>query len=269
MPPTQTTTLGRKWLLKMSIFIVVGLVVAVWGYIDAAVAYPRRGARAAERLEFLYLDAVTERATRPASVSFDPVAELERLRREADLGAIAAQDKLKLDWLAQLAIIGRLPERVSIPDAAARYTQLAGTWLTANGAPVNATPLSAFDIRVQWGICILGAALAAGLGLHVVRIRGRRFSWEPGEQRLTLPDGTPLVPADIAEFDKRKWDKFLIYLKIKPEHARLGGREIVLDLYQHAPLEDWVLEMERTAFPENSTPAPAEAPPADTPAPTA
>ncbi|MFM9996116.1 MAG: hypothetical protein ACKVU4_09980 [Phycisphaerales bacterium] len=262
MPATQTTTLGRKWLFKMCIFIAAGVILAAWGALDAGVVYPARGARAAERLEFLYLDAVTERGTRPVMVSFEPVAERDRLAKEAGLGAISAQDKLKLDWLGQLALIGKLgTERITIPDAAARYTELSKTWLTAGGTSGNAVPLASYDIPVQWGICILGAALAGWLTVHVVRVAGRKFCWDPGEKRLTLPDGSSLVPGDIAEFDKRKWDKFLIFLKVKAGHDRLGGREMVLDLYHHAPLEDWVLEMERTAFPENTASAPTEAPP--------
>jgi hypothetical protein len=92
--------------------------------------------------------------------------------------------------------------------------------------------------------------------LHIARVARRRYSWDDAEKRLFLPDGSSLVPADVAEFDKRKWDKFLIYLHVKPHHERHAGRELMLDLYQHAPLEDWVLEMERIASPETGEPPP-------------
>ena len=39
-----------------------------------------------------------------------------------------------------------------------------------------------------------------------------------------------MVPADIAEFDKSKWDKFLIILKINAGPQPLGGSAIRLDL---------------------------------------
>ena len=69
-----------------------------------------------------------------------------------------------------------------------------------------------------------------------------------------LPGGQKVGPGDIAEFDKRKWDKFLVTLTIKDSHPTLGGQRVVVDLYRHEPVEDWILAMERTAFPETAGP---------------
>lgn len=69
--------------------------------------------------------------------------------------------------------------------------------------------------------------------------------------RLGVPGGASVVPADVEVFDRRKWDKFLVFLKIKPEHPQLGGKEVKLDLYQYEPLEAWYLEMHRSARPED------------------
>ncbi len=252
MPAKHTTTIGRKWLIKMTVFLVGALGLGAWGLYDAAVAYPRRGAQAAERLEFLYLDALTQRGTRTAIVSFEPEAEFRRLR--AAKASLSPEERARFDWLEQLKIIGRLNEQhTRIPDAVARHKQLAARWLVGGNTP-TAPPLAWHDIKVQWAIAALGFGLALWLLVHVARVARRRYGWDPEEKRLYLPGGASLVPADVAEFDKRKWDKFLIYLKIKPHHERHGGRELTLDLYHHTPLEDWVLEMERIAFPENSRP---------------
>ncbi|MGH7132453.1 MAG: hypothetical protein ACREJO_10960, partial [Phycisphaerales bacterium] len=76
-----------------------------------------------------------------------------------------------------------------------------------------------------------------------------------------FPDGKTIVPADIAEFDKRKWDKFYVTINLK------GGEARKLDLLRYVPLEEWVLAMERTAFPETAPPE-EPATPADGAAPT-
>ncbi len=67
---------------------------------------------------------------------------------------------------------------------------------------------------------------------------------------LGLPGGHSLTPADLTDVDKRKWDKFFVSLVVKPGHATLGGKEVALDLLRYEPLEDWVLEMEKAAFPD-------------------
>lgn len=256
MPATQTTRIGRKWLLKMTFFLVLCLGTAIWFGKDAAIGYPKRGRRAAERLEFLYLDAVTQRGTHAAIVSFDPVAEYRRLDAARRAGTLSDEERTKYEWLSQLKIVGALQRQPGIPDAVARYRELAPKWLAEGGKTPPAAPLNSYDILVQWAIAAAALVLAVWLIVHVARVALRRYSWDPQEKRLYLPDGSTLVPADVAEFDKRKWDKFLIYLKIQPSHERHGGKELLLDLYHHDPLEDWVLEMERIAFPD-STPPPS------------
>ena len=47
------------------------------------------------------------------------------------------------------------------------------------------------------------------------------------------------------------------FLKIKAGSHALAGSEVKLDLLRYVPLEEWVLEMEKTAFP------PAEVPPGE------
>ena len=70
-----------------------------------------------------------------------------------------------------------------------------------------------------------------------------------------------LEPFEPAQADKRKWDKFIVFLKVREGHDTLGGQEVRVDTYRHAHVEGWILEMERTAFPpeegEEASPEPA------------
>ncbi|CAN0504206.1 unnamed protein product [Laminaria digitata] len=67
--------------------------------------------------------------------------------------------------------------------------------------------------------------------------------------QFTLPGGASITPDDLEEVDNRKWDKFIVFLKIKGAHASLGGQEVSVDTYQHRFVEDWILAMEAKAFP--------------------
>lgn len=87
--------------------------------------------------------------------------------------------------------------------------------------------------------------------LHIIAVASKKYTWEPASLRLGVPGGSSVVPADVELFDRRKWDKFLVFLKIKPEHPQLGGKEIKLDLYQYEPLEAWYEQMHRSARPED------------------
>lgn len=263
MPATHTTSLGRKWLVKMVVFTLFCFGFALYGLYDAAYAYPNRARQAAELSLFNYLDAVTDQGKRYAAIApFDPAQELTRLRDNRAAGRLAPEDAPKLVWLEQLSILGELDaERTRIGDPVEKFNELRPRWIKSDGTPRRATALSWYDIPVQWLITIVCGALTLWLGFLFFSVASRKYRWDPQEQRLHLPDGSSLVPADIEEFDKRKWDKFLIYLKIRPGHQRHAGRELKLDLYRHHPLEDWILEMERTAFPENQHPKTADAPP--------
>lgn len=264
MPDTtlHATSVNRKWTLKIGVFALILLAFGVWGYYDAAVKYPERGAHAAETLEFRYLESYRElnRAldTKGASIE-DPAAMLTELSTQ-EVKDLSPLDQTRRQWLEQLKIIGRLkPEHTRlprddffkdgmsqggrIPDATARHAAL------KNAPPGK--PLSAFDIYMQWLIFVVGLAIGLYLTGLIVAVHRKVYRWDPGEKRLHLPSGDSIVPADIEEFDKRKWDKFIITLKIKQGHATLGGQTLTLDLLRYVPLEDWVLEMEREAFPES------------------
>jgi len=60
-------------------------------------------------------------------------------------------------------------------------------------------------------------------------VSSRRYRWEPESRTLTLLSGEKITPSDLADVDKRKWDKFLVFLRIRDDHPTLGGREIEED----------------------------------------
>jgi hypothetical protein len=256
----ETTTLDRRWLAKMTIFFAVLVFFGFYGLYDATIAYPNRGIQHASYCEYQYLETAREQGLLDRRVTVaDPAGELRRLR-EADR-RMPAVEAARMEWLRSLAMVGRnKPEFTTIEDPVSRHSELKQQWTTAQGAGKNAPKaLGAYDIPVQWLFVVIGfggGAWMAGLFLAVKRVR---YRWDGEGQVLHLPGpggAAQLTPHDIAEFDKRKWDKYLVFLKIKPSHATLGGREIKLDLYRHAKLESWILEMEKTAFPENVEPAP-------------
>lgn len=250
------TRLGKRWKLKMAISILVLLGLGVWGYVDAAIVYPGRGARASRLLEAQYLNELMSRGQLDnlrASVQ-DPARELERLRA-ARGGGLDLKDTALLGWLDSLKSIGRLaPDHTAIPrtdfldgkavaTAADRLTSLAGMKL-------DDKPLAGWDIPVQWLICAAGLVGAAYLGGLFAMVARKRYRWDAGAKRLSLPGGEAITPADLADVDRRLWHKFLVTLAIRPEHAALGGKSVTLDLYRYEPLEDWVVEMEGAAFPD-------------------
>ena len=253
---TIRSHISRKWLMRI-ILIGIGLFAfGMWGLFDATVAYPGRGAAAASFAELTYLDQLV--GGQSGSVD-DPATELARLKTAGDKGP-------KRDWLEQLSYIGRLDAAhtklprtdgasgATIPDAVSRRDELAKEWTRSDGAQKKAPkPLSVWDIPTQWLIMAIGTGLSLWMFLLVLMVKRKSYTWVPAEMRLGLPDGNSLIPTDVAEFDKRKWHKFFIYLHVKPEHPTLGGKEVPLDLMRYEPVEEWVLEMERAVAPAPAT----------------
>ncbi len=259
-----STTISRKWSLKIFIFAALTLGLGVWGLYDAMVAYPNRGRHAAEYLEGQYLQAykdVNGTIDRGASIE-DPKAELARLRQaKRDDSPMSAIEVAKYRWLEQLSYVSRLdPSSSTIPrtDTFPKGVSKGGAITSGlerlvalqTGITTPAKPLEGYDIPSQWLIMACGLGVAAYLGVLLARVFSTKYHFEPAAQRLHLPGGATVVPGDIDEFDKRKWDKFLITLRTKADHPTLGGKPLTLDLLRHEPLEEWVLQMEKTRFPE-------------------
>ncbi len=276
--PQQRSTLNRPWVLKMLIFILVLVAFGSWGLYDAAVKYPASGGRFAEWAEWQYLQKAREADAEEfgyflnyASVP-DPKQELahlsdpETVRKNQEaaenpdstrrLRAIA--EITRRQWLDGLRLVGQMtPERTTIENPRARLDELSTAW----GTRQQPTALHGYDIPMQWGIMVGCYALALYLLYLFVRVASKSYRWDPEQQRLAFPGGASIVPSDLAEIDKRKWDKFIVFLKINDGHEKLGGKEVRVDTYRHARVEGWILEMEKTRFPpeeEGDDNAPSE-----------
>jgi len=248
------STLRPKWRLKMFLYIAVSLGFGIWGYYDATVAYPRRGERHAEFLEQRYLAALQASSTAalaPTRASIpDPQARLDSIEAQRQRAqTLTGLDQTTLNWLRALATVGKLtPEHTTFDDPAARLDELTNVWATRDPPK----PLHWYDIAVQWIIFVVFTAVAVMIAMWVLIVARRRSRWEPATQTLTLPTGEKITPDDLVDVDKRKWDRFFVFLKIRDDHPTLPGRELRVDLYRHAGIEDWILQMERTRFPDRA-----------------
>ncbi len=277
MAELETTTLNRPWVMKTGVFMLGLLGFGAWGLVDATVIYPNRGIEDASFKQKLYLEA-NQRAGRLVLSSLrEPASEFERLReRRAELrkaveddaalqkaeaagGPVAQEatnrrrtltgglaDAAGLRWLESLALVSRVDAKYTVmadPDRA--LAELKTKW-DKTSPPKE---LAAYDLPLQWAFTVAGFVGFAYLVLLLGRTKATVYKWDAAEQRLHLPDGRALTPADVKEFDKRKWDKFFVFLVPKD-----GGKPVKLDLYRHARLEEWVLAMEKTAFPEAAKP---------------
>jgi hypothetical protein len=258
-----TTRLNKPWVVKIVLFAAVLVFFGFYGLYDALVAYPARGLRYASYAQFQYLDAAKSNSqlTKVHVSVDDPAAELSKLRA-LDRARYAPLDAPRRDWLEALAMVGRLkPDQTRIDDPAKKLDELRTAWTTSGGGALSAPkPLSLFDISVQWVYVVVGLGGGFCLLMLYISVARQSYRWEAQTQTLHMPDGNTLTPTDVEDFDKRKWDKFLVFVKVKPTHATLGGQELKLDLYRYTPLEEWVLAMERTAFPDRAEPVKAEVP---------
>jgi len=262
----ETTKLARKWVMKMALFLVLLFGFGLYGLYDATIAYPKRGEDSASWHLHQYLaksdeaNSLTGDLGIPAGTdAAEHMNELEGrladLTQSAGGSTVKARDDAALiaryAWLKSLAVMGRLSnERVASDlgtNPREKFTQLNQKWTSAE----QPKPLASYDIPVQWLFTIIGFGGGLWMLLHIIAVASKKYTWEPAALRLGVPGGASVIPADVEVFDRRKWDKFLVFLKIKPEHPQLGGKEIKLDLYQYEPLEAWYEQMHRAARPED------------------
>lgn len=258
--------LNPRWRMKLSVIALIVFLVGCWGLWDATSVYPKRGKKFADWAKWQYLEE-SEKADdedfgiflRETSVA-DPDAEFQRLsapdrlaqnRQDASnpgstRSKRASMQNARLQWLEALAIVGMLDaQHTTIESPRAELESLRVTWATAQ----QPKPLSNFDLISQWlimGVCYFVTLV---MMVHMMRVAGQKYGYDQTTKTLTLPGGESITPDDLEEVDKRKWDKFLVFLKIKGAHPGLGGQEIKVDTYQHQLVEDWILEMEAQAFP--------------------
>lgn len=285
MSEIQHTRLGRNWLLKTLLFTVLLVGFGCWGLADALYFYPKRGEQVAARMlkdHLVAADAAGKLTTSQLTVA-DPArafAELrgkegELVKRSAGEGPDAKDAHFaltRLKWLDALNKMWalrpepRLVETEKGPPPRKHYfdmrqgqgytvgadggrtdlppQQLMTRLVNAAATTNQATPLSGFDMLFQWVFVVIGFGGGLWMLATLIRAAGRKYAWNADTQQLTLHDGRTITPEDLREVDKRLWHKFFVTLGLK------DGTSYKLDLLRYQPLEEWVLTMERTAFPE-------------------
>lgn len=260
MSQATRTTLNRTWLIKMAIFFAFLAGLGVWGYYDATVKWPQRGVRHAEWSQWQYLSIAVNIGQASRSSVPDPVEEFTRLSEPTKLAQIQASesstagsnemDRLELTryrWLKSLSRVGRLdPQYTLMDDPRDIFRDLDDKWKSSS----SPKPLAAYDIMMQWVIAFSGFAGAAFMIALFANVARQRYTFDYDALTLTLPDGTTIKPTDIDVFDKRKWHRFIVFLKLTQSHDKLGGKELRLDLLRYSPLETWVKQMFKEAHPD-------------------
>ncbi len=270
--PCAKAPLNPRWTLKLGVIALIVFAVGCWGLWDAAVFYPARGKKYAEWAKLQYLQQAKTAESEEFGIFLtktsvtDPVQEyaflsepdrLNKMRQSAGNPNSPSnkRDSMKLakrEWLNALHVVGMLdPVNTVIESPQSTLDALDAEW---SKNPNNPEPLSNFDLTTQWlimGVCYF---IALWMLVHMLRVRGQKYAWDPDTMTLTLPSGAGVTPDDLEEVDKRKWDKFIVFLRIKDSHPKLGGQEVRIDTYQHARVEDWVLAMEEKAFPSQQQP---------------
>lgn len=286
------TTLSRAWLLKTGAFLLLLLGFGIWGTIDAYWAYPKRGLADAS-YQLRNWIAAADGAGKLTQTNFtltDPKSELAALvakqdqlradaRAEGSAGAAAKADLAKLEFLQSLS---RLWQLNSQPKTVAHvekpefrtliYRPESGTGLGIGPGKAQAelsirtfgesldsywrtakppTPLSGFDMAFQYLFMFVGFVGGAWMIFVLLRAKATasKITWQHEHLELTLADGAKFTPATLKDIDKRDWHKYfcaLIDADNKPHRV---------DLLRYEPLEDWVLQLERAAFPDRAKPA--------------
>jgi hypothetical protein len=265
--PCAKAPLNPRWRLKLGVIAFIVFLVGCWGLWDATSVYPNRGKKFAEWAKWQYLEQAKNADSedfgiflREASVT-DPGAEFARLSApermtqnrqdsanpNSSRTKRAAMQMARHQWLEALRVVGMLDaEHTTIESPQRQLDELRQKWSSTSNNP---KPLSSFDLLTQWLIMGVCYTVTIVMVIHMMRVASVRYAWEPETMTLTLPDGAKVTPDDLEEIDKRKWDKFIVFLKIRDTHDQLGGQEVRVDTYQHTRVEDWILAMEAKAFP--------------------
>lgn len=258
--------INGRWVLKLTVILFVVFAVGAWGFWDASSVYPKRGERFASWAQWQYLEQAHKANSedfgifiRESSIS-NPAEEFARLsetetksRNIQDSNNSSSSRNLRASmfetrraWLESLKVIGHLDaEHTTIASPQSEFDSLKGYWLTAGSVP---KPLHTLDLIVQWMIMAICWSVALYMFLHMLKVRSKKYAWVADSMTLTIPGGASITPVDLEEVDLRKWDKFIVFLKIKGAHDTLGGKEISVDTYQHSFVEDWILAMKEEAF---------------------
>lgn len=295
MSQPLTASVNRTWVLKTGGFMIVLLGLGLWGLYDGLYLYPKRGMQDASFQFNNFLkeaDAAGYLTSSNITVADPKAARAEMRARASEYRTLAAgtsaearkakMELAKLNWLDSLHKAWQLnatPKFLGSIGAAGQTRRLyfdmakgEGYTVEPGGTPSTlspqatlneltkfwdtnnkVSPLSAYDMAFQWLIVVVGFGGAMWILLTIFRTKAaaRLITFEPETQRLTLPGNVSLVPADLKDIDKRKWNKFYCTLETDK-----GNHEV--DLLRYVPLEEWVLTMEKTRFPERAAEAERE-----------
>lgn len=259
--PSQktVTSLSRKWLTKMWIFMLALIFLGLWGLWDATIVYPNKGARHARFMLKEYLARLDDSGLllRDANVE-DPAAELSSIELMGDVAADSIE-AARRTWLVSLSRIhslqaladenqAELQRRDANPASPAQDTTTMFADPSATLAQLDRelqnqsvpSPVNAFDIPFQYVLMVGTWGGAAIVIVIMLRSAARKFRYDHESKTLTLPDGRAITPEQIEVVDKRDWHKYFVYLKVDG-----APDEMKLDLLRYDPLESWILEMEK------------------------
>ncbi|MFT5425036.1 MAG: hypothetical protein ACI89L_002843 [Phycisphaerales bacterium] len=266
--PTQTgvqrAPLNKVWVVKIVVITVLLLGFGAYGMYDAMSAYPKRGATYASYCQWQYLMKLKEAESEQPGIfasegsvpdpdeAYTRLTDPETLSRirinagdHASTITLRSQARLqRFEWLKALRTIGAMePTNTTIASPNEALGELDRFWARQESQP---KALASYDIPSQWLIMGVCWFIGSWLILLMLKTMLRRYTWDPSEFRLTTPAGS-FAAGDLVEVDKRKWDKFIVFLRLAEGHA-MGSKEIKFDTYRHAKLEGWILAMEEERF---------------------
>jgi len=252
--PRKTTT-GRAWLIKFLIFLIAASGLGAWFLYDGLVAYPNNAREHARYTLLTYLEALErENRLRPSNATVENPAQTYEQLSSTQPSALSETERQRLAWLESLTLFAELEDLQGttpnpelepgdpgflIATTFTTPTQTLETLRTYFQARPTPTALAAYDIPVQLILGFICTAAALFVLVRLTKTKLTTYTYHPEQHRLTGP-GLDITPDDIQLVDKRKWDKFLVFINFnddRPEHK--------LDLYRFHPLEDWVLELEK------------------------
>ena len=261
----QTTSIRPMWLGKVVVGLIVCFGFAVWSAYDAIWLYPSKQRDYIEHTELQYLGALRAEGARAFTASNasvpDPAATRRALRDMRSEGrSPTTVEGARLEWLNAIAILHSLdaltrenqeaqpvdptsgaPHKRTLTlynNPEARFRELD----TARQAVGNVSGLAAYDIPLQYLFLVVSSGLSIWLVILLARVVPKKYRFDPATLTLTTPEGKSIVPNQIIDVDRRKWDKFLLFIRLEGENE-----ERRFDLYRHIPLEDWLLAMEKAS----------------------
>lgn len=260
----QRAPLNKVWVVKIVVITFFLLGFGMYGLYDATIAYPARGEKYAQFCQWQYLQMlqnaeseqpgifISEASVNDPADAYARLTDPETLARNRSNAADTSSTitlrstarMQRLEWLKALRTIGKMqPSDTTMLAPREKLRELDTFWAKQESQP---KALAFYDIPSQWLIMVVCWAFGAWLILLMLRTMARRYTFDASELRLTTPAGS-FAADDLAEVDKRKWDKYIVFLRLTEGHS-IGSKEMKFDTYRHAKLEEWILAMEEARF---------------------